>query len=454
MQQQYLSQQQFNDWWIAISWKDFVSLLIAWKEIDKYYVFNDVVIDWLEAKKVVIKNAIFEDKFIIKDWTFNDSFIIEWGQELVFKKDFIIKWWTFNEAVVISWGIFKEMFVISWWEFNKWFYINGWKYDYFENPLNFNLLRITWWIYKDIVSVYWWIFNKLYVRWWRFESSLEFFGGVYNEISIWWERWVHFENITFKNNNANVVNIENLKIQSFSILNIWDVQKLKLLKIENFTNNWIFKLFNITPEIDSRIIIDKSDLWNTVFTKLNLKNSEVVIDSSSIVESSFNNVWLPNIINVFKENEKADEFSKLQESYRQLKAVFNNQWNRMQALNYGARELEMYYKVLNFTDNPVEKTMLFFSKYTNYFWLNWFLAIFWLFASWIVFFMFYEQETNLFESRLVYNFWANFWNYYLSFLSPLHKFSNTQPYLWETIFRFISLVLLYQAFVAFRKFSR
>ena len=203
MQQQYLSEQQFNDWWIAISWKDFVTLLISWKEIDKYYVFNDVVIDWEEIWKVLIKNAIFEDKFIIKSWIFKENFIFEWGQELIFKKGFSIEWANFKESIVISWGVFKEISTITWWAFEKWLYINGWKYDYFENPLNFNILRITWWNYKDIVSVYWWIFNKLYVRGWKFESGLEFFGWVYNEFSIWWERWVHFDNVTFKNNNTN-----------------------------------------------------------------------------------------------------------------------------------------------------------------------------------------------------------------------------------------------------------
>jgi len=48
---------------------------------------------------------------------------------------------------------------------------------------------------------------------------------------------VHFDNVTFKNNNTNKINIENLKIQSASVLSIGDINKLKHIKIENLTNN-------------------------------------------------------------------------------------------------------------------------------------------------------------------------------------------------------------------------
>lgn len=418
----YLRQDQIDDGWDVMSWKELIKAILEGGTISKQYVYWDVnFLENIHYKAIYLKNCIIESGLYIENWTFESITL-----EGCIVKSFIIKWWTFNNKLVIRWGIFTYFqsnisLEISAGEFKEWILL--------DNPI-FNDTTISWWTIKD----------GFYVRWWTYNKFL---------LNLDW----HMDKLNFHPDAVKFVSLQwNMLADPWEYIISW-ANFLEMFEIKDLTNTWLLHISDIRISEKWKFIIWNSILSNAEFKNLSLDKAEVAFDDSDISEVRLINVTLPSEIWVFWTWKQEDQYKRLMETYKQLKWIYLRQKDNKTAFYFENKEKDIYYRNLWLHKSVLETVVLFFHRYSNNFWQNWILPIVWLFALGIMFFFFFEIETNFFDKKMIFDYWYNFWYNYLLFIYPLHSFWPEYYSIFDMIFRLISTYFLFQAWVAIKNNS-
>lgn len=450
-------------------------------------------IDSTFRDKVIFKKGFFSD-IIIKNSDFGD-FSIEGGE--------------FNKLTINNKDkFFKGLFTISGGDFKDDFRIEGGK---FENEIKFDGGKFKNLIFKDGN------FSRVLFRGGTFDGFISIRGGKYDDVTFKggiYTRYVDFwgrkeeknsefvikkinivggdfkENIWIKDGKIEELNIQpllmsrihilpnydskyslsppeikNLTITTYfykdSFLQISDVS-LKKLSFSNFTNMATITIANVSLK---ELEIKNTDLGKTTFINCDFSEIKFTFKSSKITDTSLNGTPLPvDII--------ADDNIQKRLALSQIKKIYENRGDLVEAGKYYAKEMNVYLGTL---PKSWEKVNVWLNKWTNNHGQSWQCAfavtifislLFFLFYTWS---LYYTFECNYFIKADGYSFLLDYkpfkdnLKYFFEFFNPTHKFdfiSEKKPILnfWSGFWDFFSRVLIgygiYQFIAAFRKHGK
>lgn len=252
--------------------------------------------------------------------------------------------------------------------------------------------------------------------------------------------------------------LQNLRLPSNSELNIGDCY-FKNFTLSNFRNTGIFKLYKINilnKEKEAKCFtIDNTSIGEAHFQSIDL----TLFQDVYMFDNIFNNLVYTNVqwkkeieVNQFQNDDS--KMIKKQDTYRVLKNVAIKNNDQPQALTLYAQEMEEYKKIIDKTDSFVDKTILKFNSGTNDFGLNWRKPIVLLVIVSIFFYM------GLLYSLNIPIFISEHWEKFFAFVNPTHKVEFIAQEYWtissyaiDIVYRIIEGLLIYQAIVAFRKYT-
>lgn len=319
--------------------------------------------------------------------------------------------------------------------------------------------------------------------------QISFYGGNLKEVkiniikleylNIWGGVFENFELSVNTNYNNSEINLEELSINPSPSLKIGNVNivsgiidkivflegvlidsslyfsNIKTNKVifNSFVNKSTIKFKQIIPfNSDPYIQITDSDLENVYFIGVKLDEYIIKIENSNIVSiKSINSSWPKEIFSISANLEIEKE------NYRQLKVAMRNNGNSIKALEYEKDELNLHYKTLKWSPDFVNKFIL-WTNWTNNQGHSWVRPFILLLLSTLIAYssikccLGYTQfDLNYCKADI-----ANF----LRIMNPAHLYkfddldiqSNSTSYLVDSLYRIVSGYLLFQFFMAFRKF--
>ncbi len=309
---------------------------------------------------------------------------------------------------------------------------------------------------------------------------------------------LHLKNVTctnlvFKNFSTNSGNYLNFNDCFFSNIEFSNFNNLGYLCFNNtkpIKHNFIIKEFEfydnkkeeefykfeelniIVIEFQTKILILNSDIGKTSFINTDLEDfDKLVYSNSKISEIFLGEIKFPNKFEIINFNEKRDKRIQERLLYGQLKKLYENSGNRIEALEYGAREMEIYQEQINKGDiKPIkgERIQILFNWHTNRHTTSWRQGL------WLTFFV--SAYLYLCYCLLINDYGCNMTKvfkyipYYFNFINPVHKVDFLVPESnfkvevlnWnygialtiDFISRLIIPILAYQMIQAFRKYGK
>jgi hypothetical protein len=194
---------------------------------------------------------------------------------------------------------------------------------------------------------------------------------------------------------------ESLKIDEFELNFIREkseiqarfltINKLKINRYSNIDGTLTFQGVKI---IDS-FSFEDSDLENVKFNDVDFHKSRVIFDRSYITSAKFANILWPNNHEISSSiiNDKNDSKIEIEllrsktEVYRQLKKVYLNDSNNVEALKFYRNEMSSYWERVQIDkkDTKENRILICVNKYVSDFGQSYFLPILWLFVIHLVF---------------------------------------------------------------------
>jgi len=223
--------------------------------------------------------------------------------------------------------------------------------------------------------------------------SLQINSGKFNELEL--------NELTIKNIHFEHSKLSKLKItkSSLDILHLFQVDfksdskiLFEHIEVDNFTLKNIsqdskyiqFNHINISKKLD----IDKTEFRNTYFNDFNLSNANVNINKVSFMNSHLNSIEWGNISRI-----KAGR-----DIFRELKYIYDEHANYIEANNFFTMEMESYKKELDnksfFSNYWQEKLVFLLNKKISNFSQSWFLPLLWIFITNLSFFIFIKISLN------------------------------------------------------------
>ncbi len=189
------------------------------------------------------------------------------------------------------------------------------------------------------------------------------------------------------NFNSTLSKVHDLRLSgeianSTYIFKIHDVDEMSLANLYNYGNLFIHNIFHpilFTPvdgnKRNTKFSIQNTHLGKTHFINCDFQQfDEVLIADSQLSEITTSNVRFFKTVKSSNANDFSHlENSKKREVYRQLKIAMLNQGDRINYLNFKAKELDVYYDILRKDKfaNRGDKFILWIGKNSNEFGQNW-----------------------------------------------------------------------------------
>lgn len=140
-----------------------------------------------------------------------------------------------------------------------------------------------------------------------------------------------------------------------SILQIFD-STIKSIYFKNFTNNGTITISKV--KLTETLEIINSDLGKTTLIDCDLDKAKLEFQSSKVIETSLNGTSLPLII------EGEDNLQK-RLLYSQIKKIYENRGDVVEANRYFAKEMNTHFKTLNWIGNFWEKANIGLNKISS-----------------------------------------------------------------------------------------
>lgn len=307
------------------------------------------------------------------------------------------------------------------------------------------------------------------------------------------------QDFEYKNDTSSILNLRNCKIMLFllkemrtgkdGLIQILDchISKLKfdtlfnlssinIRRLEPFTSGKKFKnsiteedpyeMIEFSNEKTAIIILD-SDIGRTLFSSDLSKFEKFEFRDSKIIDSFIAGPRLPKISTTDNSDIKL-LLDQQRIAYNQIKKIYETRGDNITAMDYLAKEMEVYRKqVINKQDGriPGESFQLKFNQFTNQHGTEWTKPLLWAIVISLGFYIAYY--CFLFGFNWGGSFDYNAIPYYFEFLNPLHKtdfikkFDFSSNSKWDNfalscdyLSRLVIPLFLYQMIQAFRKYGK
>lgn len=383
------------------------------------------------SESILIENCVFQEKVLFFNLTFLEEISIincDFKKQLTFDKN------TFKKSLGFE-GIDSkiESLLLMKSTFEDDVYIHDVSSNYFW----FNSV-----VFKDFITIDKCKVETFLLDYNIFENKLMIGNRDVNypthkfnwEDSLIKELYIEandFHNLIFNNFIIEELNIKNF-VQGDNL--IFRNLKISKLFFEEFSSVAEIKFLRIFfDEQNSKFTIKDSLLKNLQFSDVDLSKTEVEISTSSVVDLITTNVtWSKEI----KNNDK----KSLRDVYRQLKYAMEKQGDKVQALEFQAKEMNTYFSSLGWGLRDLsERIILFFEKYSNNFGQNWFLPLLWFFLVGGLFYVLSCDSHTTID--------------YTRFLNPTRRISEKTVF-YDLLWRPVAALFIYQIIIAFRKYSR
>ncbi len=300
------------------------------------------------------------------------------------------------------------------------------------------------------------------------ENSSDF--DVNNKITI---RGVLLKSLMIKGRITHETSIEDTKIDDFYL--------------RDFSSKSNFTLYNVKPILEKgKFEIHNSNLDNTWFNSVSLKNYLVVFYKSSFINAKFSSTIFPNVKELLNSNsltsvrnihfpdKRPDErlfYRNMYELFLELKQVFEKRSNTIEAQKMKAAAYTYLYRIeswnmlkSNFWNN---KLVLMLNRVTNFYGIS-IRNSFWTAVIFIV--LFHSLNVLFFSSyELGINSWEEYgqivsknFRYLFIIANPTHKLSSLAPdgeitnatYVISFFSRIFIGYAYFQFIAAFRRFGK
>lgn len=201
---------------------------------------------------------------------------------------------------------------------------------------------------------------------------------------------IKFKNITvnkdsrlfFSDIKVNKISFDNFNNQGYIsfkdiISTVYHNTDIKMLRLKEAhrredTENWIRPVAVLTGDNDvkAKLVISYSNLGKIDFIGCNLSVFNLVFAFSKITEVFLAGTHMPISIDV-PEDKIDDLHTQRRLGYSQIKKIFENRGDTVEAGNYYAKEMDAHYESLNYIENWWEKTNLLLSKISSYYGQSW-----------------------------------------------------------------------------------
>ena len=253
----------------------------------------------------------------------------------------------------------------------------------------------------------------------------------------------------YGNNNETNISIQDCEITEF--------------KVHRFINRNIINLTNLIFNKNSTVNITNSYFGQTLFTNIDFNPAKkFYIHLTQLIDIKSNNVSWP--INIKTKNH-IDKKS----IYRQLKSAMLSQNDKIQALEFEAKEMDAYRKEIQTNGEWYDKFILWASS-TNDFGQNWWKAIKYLIRVALIFhlsailFINWGSSDYLLEivdkiEAIAYYFnpihtTKDLWGIYNSSTYPVYENISDWFYFFDFLARLVTGFFYFQIVRAFRKYAR
>lgn len=372
--------------------------------------------------------------FLLHQVTIKGDFILYGG---VFNKHVSIGHATLNEEFSIEGGDFNEGIGFSGSILNKGVSITG---GNFKNELRFNGYL-----------------NKVFIN--KFSSNTSLFFEVGSQINV-----IELENVMPKdtylyfNTNSSIFKFNNFKNFGNIFLSDFTANVSWIIYNEN-TNIFTEKDKIIKPYIS----IVNSDLGKTTFINCNLSKFDLIFKSSKITEIFVAGTIMPNeIVSEIK--------LQKQLGYSQIKKIYDNRGDKVEANRYFALEMEAYWNTLHWFKYFWEWSNLGLNRISTFYGQSWQRGLASTLIVSVLLFFVYCLCLGIYPSFIGDGVLMNFGkvsSYYLEFINPIHKADYIAEQLlgkdvevnnsarWvEGLSRIFIAYFLYQFIQAFRKYGK
>ena len=239
------------------------------------------------------------------------------------------------------------------------------------------------------------------------------------------------------------INIGDCNFTKFAILNLRNAGKFRIYRINDEEKKMKY----------TSLVLQDSSFGDSEFQSVDFSQYErAFVTDCLFTDLKYNRLkWHKDI-----KTQKTHPDERERETYRILKNVAQQNNDAPQAIEFYAKEMKSYSEVLqNSEGRCLDKIILWFNHLTNKFGLNWFFPILWILALGAVLYVSLLHSLSLDIGD------GNNWGEFFVFLIPTHRLEfigegcwTYHTYLVDFLFRVIEAPLIYQAIVAFRKFTR
>jgi uncharacterized protein YjbI with pentapeptide repeats len=269
-------------------------------------------------------------------------------------------------------------------------------------------------------------------------------------------------NFSSKDTNIKLVNFNDSFINKDTVLRFSDMT-IGALNFNNIINYGQITFNKIS--LANRLSIQQSDLGKTTLINCDLSLSKLSFESSKITDVFLAGTDMPSSM-------VATTHKEMRSAYGQIKKIYDNRGDSINAGIFFAKEINSYYDLLSFKRDGWEKFNLTLNKYSTNHGQSWKRGLISLLFSSLLTYIFYCLIIGL---KLDFSSGISGWHlfikaasYFFEYLNPVHKTDfvlselgkNTSPdaiaiaRIWEGISRIITGYLLYQFVQAFRKFGK
>jgi hypothetical protein len=268
--------------------------------------------------------------------------------------------------------------------------------------------------------------------------------------------------------------ISKLKFDTLYNLSSINIRNLKPLKEGKKFKNNITDSIEIDPyemttfaKKETAIIFLNSDIGKTLFSSDLSKFDKFIFLNSKIIEAFIAGPRLPEVSTTDNENIPL-LLDQQRIAYNQIKKIYESRGDNVTAMDYQAKEMEVYRRqVINKQDGkiPGESFQLKFNKFTNEYGTQWRKPLFLTIGISLILYLVYYWLLFGFNLKGSFNFSAI--PYYFEFLNPTHKTDfikkfdfatndtrDTIALLIDYSSRLIVPLFLYQMIQAFRKYGK
>ena len=164
---------------------------------------------------------------------------------------------------------------------------------------------------------------------------------------------------------------------------------------------------------DSTLIISDSSFGDSEFQNVNLRcYMQAFIKDNLFPGLKYTGLKWPDAF----ETDPLDSEEKKQDTYRSLKNVAQENHDAPKAIEYYAREMETYSRVLSKQKGRhIDKAILAVNRWTNNFGLNWVLPIGWILVCGSIFYALLLYSLSLSPTN------PDCWDQFFVFLNPAHR---------------------------------